>query len=179
MSFRQRYGHSYDCANGQTGLGPVVQYRPGTRRYPDEGVISLMSIRVKLIVALVFVVGVLGVLIRTAVTHAASYYLTVDELYAQGKQAVGQETTVSGDIVADTVDWRPEKSLLTFTIKDPHSGRRLPVVFHGAKPDDFANDWPVIVTGRLEANGQFRAEKLLIKCPSKYEAKQQTFTATS
>ncbi|MBX5437145.1 MAG: cytochrome c maturation protein CcmE [Alicyclobacillaceae bacterium] len=132
----------------------------------------MMSTRAKLITALVIVMGIIGVLIRTAVSHASTYYLTVGELKAKGAAAVGVDTTVSGDIVGPSVQWDPARQLLQFTIRDANGGgAHIPVVYHGDRPDDFSNDWPVIVTGRLTPGGVFEADKLLIKCPSKYQAK--------
>jgi cytochrome c-type biogenesis protein CcmE len=136
-----------------------------------------VSTRVKLIAVLVVVAAVIGLLIQTAVTKAATYYLTVGELYGQGAQAIGKEATVSGNIVGSTVQWDPSKRLLQFEMRDDAQSKPLPVVFHGDRPDDFSNDWPVVVTGKLNASGQFEASKLLIKCPSKYQAKEQTYTA--
>lgn len=138
-----------------------------------------MATRSKLMIALFVVVVIIGVLIRTAVTHASTYYLTVAELHQEGMKAVGQQATVSGDIVGSSVNWDPSKSVLDFTVKDTSTNATVPVVFHGAKPDDFSNNWPVIVTGTLKSNGQFEASKLLIKCPSKYKAQTKTYTAKS
>jgi cytochrome c-type biogenesis protein CcmE len=72
--------------------------------------------------------------------------------------------------VGRTVEWDPAQERLTFTIRDDQTGQLLPVIYHGPKPDDFTNDWPVIVSGVLGSDGVFTAEQLLIKCPSKYEA---------
>jgi len=135
-----------------------------------------MKTRGKLIVALVVVVAIIGVLIRTAVTQAASFYLTVNELYKEGGAAVHQQATVSGNIVGASVKWNPGTSTLAFSVVDAPNGRALPVVFHGPRPDDFANDWPVIVTGSLQGNGVFEAQQLLIKCPSKYKSQTQPKT---
>lgn len=138
-----------------------------------------MSTRVKLMTALGIVIVIVGILIWTAVAHASSYYVTVAELKSQGHGAIGRESTVSGSIVGSSVQWNPSSSLLKFSVKDTTTGATLPVVFHGAKPDDFSNDWPVVVSGSLKANGSFQAQKLLIKCPSKYQAKTQTYTSVS
>ncbi|WP_026961926.1 cytochrome c maturation protein CcmE [Alicyclobacillus herbarius] len=138
-----------------------------------------MSVRVKLVVALVLVVGVLGALIRTAVTHAATYYVTVGELVTRGRGAYDQDVTVSGNVQATSVNWQAAAQTLRFTLLDAKTKQTLPVVFHGPEPDDFANNWPVIVTGKLQPDGHFQAHTLLVKCPSKYEAKTQTYTATS
>lgn len=145
---------------------------------PMNGEIVLAT-RSKLMIALFVVVVIIGILIRTAITHASTYYLTVSQLHNEGTKAVGQQATVSGQIVGATVNWDPTKSLLEFTVKDTSGSDTIPVVFHGAKPDDFSNNWPVIVTGTLKQGGKFQASKLLIKCPSKYQAKTKTIVVKS
>jgi cytochrome c-type biogenesis protein CcmE len=137
-----------------------------------------MSTRVKLMSALCIVIVIIGVLIWTAVAHASTYYLTVGELKGEGHAAVGKQATVSGDIVGSSVQWNPASSILKFSVKDTTTGTAMPVVFHGPKPDDFANDWPVVVTGSLKSGGSFQANQLLIKCPSKYQAQSQSQTKT-
>lgn len=138
-----------------------------------------ISTRAKLIVALIVVLGTLGLLVRTAVTKASTFYVTVPELYQEGSSAVREQSTVSGVIVGSSVQWDPAKSVLRFSIQDSSGGRMLPVLFHGTRPDDFSNNWPVIVTGSLQSDGTFTANKLLIKCPSKYNAAKQTTYSTS
>lgn len=139
-----------------------------------------ISTRGKLMIALIVVVGTIGLLVRTAVTHASTFYVTVAQLYQEGASAENQQSTVSGNIVGASVKWDPEKSLLSFTVEDTSGGRQLPVVYHGTKPDDFSNNWPVIMTGSVTSSGTFHASKLLIKCPSKYNAaNQQSLSAQS
>ncbi|MDQ0188393.1 cytochrome c maturation protein CcmE [Alicyclobacillus cycloheptanicus] len=133
-----------------------------------------ISVRARLLIALCVVLAILGVLIKTAITHASTYYVTVSQLYNEGSQAVGQQTTVSGNIVGASVNYNPQAELLRFSVRDGSNGRPLPVVFHGAEPDDFSNNWPVVVTGTLKSNGVFQASQLLIKCPSKYQAGNST-----
>ena len=137
-----------------------------------------MSTRIKLICALIVVAATIGVLVDRAVTKAATFYLTVSELNQEGSQGIGQEVTVSGNIVGSSIEWNPQTSLLQFSIQDTANSKPLPIQFHGPKPDDFENNWPVIVTGQLHTNGTFYAEKLLIKCPSKYKTKEETYTAS-
>lgn len=137
-----------------------------------------ISVRARLIIALCVVLAILAVLIRTAIMHASTYYVSVSQLYAEGHQAVGQQSTVSGSIVGQSVHYDPQAEMLKFSIRDAKGGRALPVVFHGAEPDDFSNNWPVVVTGTLGQGGVFAAHQLLIKCPSKYQASNQTQTQT-
>lgn len=136
--------------------------------------VNAVSTRTKLLIALFVVIVILGVLIRTAIVHASTYYLTVHELQAKGPTAVGESMTVSGNIVGSSVKWDPSHSELSFIIQDDTGTATIPVKFHGAKPDSFSNNWPVIVTGSLSHGGQFVAQKLLVKCPSKYQASTTT-----
>lgn len=134
----------------------------------------MISTRSKLIVALVVVVCVISLLIRTAVTHASTYYVTVNEFFQQSVAEQERQTTISGEIIGSSVQWNPTTRMLQFDVEDTTGGRKLPVVYYGDKPDDFTNNWPVVVTGNRQANGHFVASKLLVKCPSKYEAANQT-----
>ncbi|GIM44882.1 cytochrome C biogenesis protein CcmE [Collibacillus ludicampi] len=133
-----------------------------------------MRARTKLIVAFVLVIGVIVSLVVTGITQAATYYMTVGELKAKGEQAAKTRVKLSGNLVGDSVKWDPDHTLLQFSItdeKDPK--KKIPVVYKGTKPDDFSNGWPVIVEGKLQTDGTFMADSLLVKCPSKYEAEKK------
>lgn len=141
-----------------------------------------ISTRTRLAIALGVVVAILGILIGTAISHAATYYMTVSELQGRGSSAVGAPETVSGVLDKGTIHYEAAASLLQFSIKDSTTSgsvRPLDVSFHGAEPDDFNYGWPVIVTGTLAEDGTFQANKLLVKCPSKYQAQTKTYNATS
>lgn len=129
-----------------------------------------MSVRVKLSIAIVLVVFAIGFLTVKAMAHASSDYMSVNGLL-HGTYGSNQTLTVSGNIVGGTVSFDATNQVLRFSIEDPQGAKSLPVVFHGAKPDDFSNGWPVIVTGRLSSHDTFDATQILIKCPSKYSAK--------
>lgn len=56
-----------------------------------------------------------------------------------------------------------------FLIDD--EGKEAEVVYHGLKPDDFDQSVHIVAIGKYE-NGVIESNKLLIKCPSKYEGKK-------
>lgn len=121
--------------------------------------------RVWLAVALV--AGAIAYLTISGLSSATLYYLTVSEALDPDRQLGTGRIRVWGTIVRESVDWRPETIRLAFAITDGE--RQLPVVYQGPKPDLF--DQPgveAVVEGRL-AEGTFVAERLLLKCPSKYE----------
>ena len=60
-----------------------------------------------------------------------------------------------------------------FVLKDEDDGRTMPVRYAGVKPDRFEEAYHIVAIGKYDgADGSFHANKLLIKCPSKYEGQQ-------
>ncbi|ADG07304.1 cytochrome c maturation protein CcmE [Kyrpidia tusciae] len=131
-----------------------------------------MSTRTKAVAALIVVLAVIGGLIWVGVTRAASYYLTVDEAAAKGQALIGRSLKVSGNIAPDSVQWNPDTLTLAFRIQGTDPSHTMPVLYHGVKPSDFSNGWPVVAEGKLGSDGVLHADQLLVKCPSKYEAQQ-------
>ena len=57
-----------------------------------------------------------------------------------------------------------------FHMKD-NNGEIQRVVFKGAKPQDFERSEQIVLTGRMGVE-YFQAEKILMKCPSKYNKEE-------
>ena len=60
--------------------------------------------------------------------------------------------------------------VFTFFLKD-EKGNVKQVEFKGAKPNNFEHATSVVVKGRMEGD-KFVSEKILVKCPSKYQSEQ-------
>jgi cytochrome c-type biogenesis protein CcmE len=116
---------------------------------------------------------VVALLMVTAIRAATSYYYTLPQFRALGAAAVGRFVQVNGR-VAPGFAWRTATETLRFTLLPPAgaSGRAapLPVVFRGPEPDGFTAGTSAVVAGRLQPDGTFVAQQVLIKCPSHYEA---------
>jgi len=56
-----------------------------------------------------------------------------------------------------------------FVLQDEETLETMPVRYHGMKPDQFDEAYHIVAIGKYDGN-EFRANKLLIKCPSKYES---------
>jgi cytochrome c-type biogenesis protein CcmE len=117
---------------------------------------------------LLLFVGYLSVQMVQATRTTGAYYMTVDELNAQGPEIYGERVRVNGDVVGGTEDWDSSNVVLRFSIGDA-SGETLPIVFFGPRPDNFQRAASAIVEGELLPDGTFQAETLLLKCPSRYE----------
>jgi len=89
-------------------------------------------------------------------------YLSFDE----AKKARGVVQVMGGlDKASDRYD--ESRGELSFELIDP-SGRRMPVVYRGIKPANFKDAISIVAIGRYR-EGRIDAEKLLVKCPSKYQ----------
>ncbi len=107
--------------------------------------------------ALVFV-G-LGV---TAFQKTLTPYLTFDE--ARKARGVVQ---VMGGLDKESDRYDTGRQELTFDLLDTN-GRRMPVAYLGIKPANFKDAISIVAIGRYR-QGRIEAEKLLVKCPSKYQ----------
>jgi len=69
------------------------------------------------------------------------------------------------DKQSDRYDDKTEQ--LSFTLLDTN-GHRMPVVYRGLRPGNFKDAISIVAIGRYQ-DGRIEAEKLLVKCPSKYQ----------
>lgn len=123
--------------------------------------------RLKFLIGGGLIVITIGYLIFTATQSTASYFLTVEELYAKGAQFYDRNVRVSGRVTEDSVDFDARELMLRFQVAG-QSGQILPVVFNGPRPDQLRPDAEAILEGRFDGR-QFNAQSILLKCPSKYE----------
>jgi len=81
---------------------------------------------------------------------------------------MGQKIRVSGAVVQESEDWNAIELMLKFQMTD-ETGEEVLVSFHGSRPSNFARATEAIVEGEMMSDGTFRADNLLLKCPSRYE----------
>jgi cytochrome c-type biogenesis protein CcmE len=106
-------------------------------------------------------------LIFTGIQSTATYFLTVDELYAKGETQYNRPVRVSGKVDGDTVEFNNRDLILTFDLTS-ETGKRLHVLFNGPKPDQMRHEADAILEGKYDGE-IFIAQSLLLKCPSRYE----------
>ena len=81
---------------------------------------------------------------------------------ARRRPGHGQPSTRTSDRY-DTTTRRSSRSTSSTS-----SGRRMPVAYRGIKPGNFKDAISIVAIGRYR-DGRIEAEKLLVKCPSKYQ----------
>ena len=125
----------------------------------------------KFILGGVLVLGTVGYLMATGIKETGVYYLTPTELASRvdadrSFYNVGVKMgarVVKGSIVRDVASQ-------TITFRATDGQHTWPVTYRGLAPDTFTDEVDVVVEGRLQADGVFRATTLLAKCGSRYEA---------
>lgn len=77
---------------------------------------------------------------------------------------------VAGALEKGSSSYAEAKESLYFTLKEPKTSENLRVRFKGVKPGNFEDAISIVAIGRYdEKNKEFEAQKLLVKCPSKYQ----------
>jgi cytochrome c-type biogenesis protein CcmE len=148
--------------------------------------------RKKFLVGGIVILAAVVYLIVSSTQASAEYFMTINELKSKGSAVVGKNLRVSGAVVGDTIQYDPQTLTLTFDVAnvpgdnkeidaqgglakvlheavvDP-SRARMKVVYSGPKPDLLKDEAQAIMTGHMGDDGVFRAEELLLKCPTKYQ----------
>jgi cytochrome c-type biogenesis protein CcmE len=148
--------------------------------------------RTKFILGGALILAAVVYLIFSSTQASAEYFMTVDEVKAEGAAAVGKSLRLSGAVLGDTINYDADSLTLTFdvahvpgdnaeieaqgglakvladAVNDP-TRQRVSVVYVGPKPDLLRGEAQAIMTGKLADDGVFHADELLLKCPTKYE----------
>ncbi len=99
-------------------------------------------------------------------------YLTIEEALATYQADQDKFIQMEGTVDPKSVKYDPSKPMLAFNLKDDKKNV-IKVEFSDIKPDNFDSGYPIIVEGKFTRPGEFKADKLKVKCPSKYEEEPQ------
>jgi cytochrome c-type biogenesis protein CcmE len=148
--------------------------------------------RSKFMIGGLLILAAVAFLIISSTQASAEYFMTVDELKADGPAVIGKSLRVSGAVIGDTIQYDPQTLKLTFevahvpgdnaeieaqgglaevlheAVTDPTRSRVM-VTYTGPKPDLMRDEAQAIMTGHVGEDGMFYADELLLKCPTKYE----------
>ncbi|MBD3216825.1 MAG: cytochrome c maturation protein CcmE [candidate division Zixibacteria bacterium] len=83
------------------------------------------------------------------------------------KAKTGSHVQVFGKIKAEDVVFDSDDLSLSFILRN-EEGETMPVVYSGVVPSNFEYAEEATCIGSWQ-DGKFKADKLLLKCPSKYE----------
>jgi len=102
-----------------------------------------------------------------ALESSKTYYLTINEI--QNTPDNTKSVRVAGKLVQDSYTRSEASTVSKFEITD--EGRILKASYEGVVPDMFfsSKSDTIILEGKLNPKGEFEAENIIVKCPSKYE----------
>jgi cytochrome c-type biogenesis protein CcmE len=132
---------------------------------------------VRIVVATLIVLGVIGYLAYTGVEANKSYYVTIQELEGMGHQAYTRHLRVAGTVEPGSI--QRDGSHLQFVLLQ--KGQKLTVNYTGgdAPPDTFKGDAMALADGMYGHDGVFHATQIQAKCASKYAAAPVKSTAAA
>jgi cytochrome c-type biogenesis protein CcmE len=121
---------------------------------------------VKIVAATVLVLATVGWLAYTGVRDTKSYYCTIGELNAMGKQAYTRNLRVAGNVQPGSIQRSGTNARFVLL----EQGKTLQVNYQGAEPppDTFKDDAQALAVGTYGRDGIFHATQLQAKCASKY-----------
>jgi len=104
------------------------------------------------------------------------YYADLASFASAPASETSEPARVHGYVVAGSIAKDLPAGHVDFRVEDKAKSHSLPVRYLGIDvPDMFKDGAEVVVEGHLEA-GMFLAERVMAKCPSKYEAKTEQKT---
>jgi cytochrome c-type biogenesis protein CcmE len=150
---------------------PKGKPRSGSWKFALGGVLMLIAV-----VYLVFSGTMVG----------ARFFITVDEV-VHNPAYVGQTVRITGAVIGETIQYDPMTGDLEFTIahidsepadlatelhrvaNNPVTTRLHIVMTNQTKPDLLVHEAQAILTGQLREDGNFYANYVLLKCPSRFQ----------
>lgn len=123
------------------------------------------------IAILIALAGLVAIIVTTA--SDASSYVTFDEAFQMASQGNQKSIHVVGDLkrteAGEITGIEPGADRLSFTfILVDENQREQKVYYNEPMPADFLRSEKVVVIGHYQGE-HFMAEKILLKCPSKYQ----------
>lgn len=126
------------------------------------------------IFAIVIIAVAIGVIISTA--GESSVYVSFSE--AKGMKEAGNKSKVhvvgkvkkddAGNIVGMQYMPQVDPNYFSFLLID-NLGQEATVIYNNPKPQDFERSEQIVIIGSMQQENVFFANKILMKCPSKYE----------
>lgn len=116
------------------------------------------------IIAIVIIAVAIGALVSSL--YDSSTFVSLEEAMANP----GREYSVVGvlDRTQEVVYEPVQDPNLTIFVMQDMEGNSCRVRLNKAKPQDFERSESIVLKGRANAEGEFEAHHILMKCPSKY-----------
>jgi len=122
----------------------------------------------KVLVISIFILIIVAYLIYAGIRDTMVYYITASELKTKGTSLNSDGLRLGGRVIDGSISWDSKTTELKFVLTD--SKDQVQVIYRGIVPDTFKGGADIIVEGSYVPPGVFHANKLIAKCPSKFES---------
>jgi len=129
-----------------------------------------MKAQTKFIIGGGLILATVGYLMASGIKETGVYYLTPSELSARiaaDRSFYNVGMKMGARVVKGSIQRDVASQTINFRVTD--GAHSYPVIYRGLAPDTFTDEVDVVVEGRLQSDGTFRATTLLAKCGSRYE----------
>ena len=149
-----------------------MDYVPAQQPQPEQtaSFASVLNQRRKLLILAAILLASFGYFAYTAFQSATQFYVTVDELVAGVPSYVNESIQLKGRLVEGSFARDADVATVAhFRLQE--NGEEVAATFDGVLPDLFFNPHSeIVLSGIYGADGMFTGDRVLIKCPSKYES---------
>ncbi|MEJ7645989.1 MAG: cytochrome c maturation protein CcmE [Chryseolinea sp.] len=127
------------------------------------------------ILVLIVIAAAIGIIVTTA--GDASTYVDFEQAFAMSTSGNNKEIHVVGELKKDTqgniigIEEGEDRVSFSFIMIDD-KGKEQKVSYNQPVPADFTRSEKVVVVGSYD-DENFKASKILLKCPSKYQEEQE------
>lgn len=99
------------------------------------------------------------------------FYWSPTQLAEAGADARDTTVRLGGQVEPGTVNFDIDDNLLTFTVTD--GSQEIPVACSGAPPQMFREGIGVVVEGRMQEDGVFHTDRVMVKHSNEYRAPEE------
>ena len=124
-----------------------------------------------LLTALVLSGGVLAFVSMGSMGENLVYFWEPVQLEEAGEDAVGATVRLGGVVEEGSVDWNEESQDLRFTVTDGKAS--VAVYAQAAPPQMFRAGIGVVVEGKLQKDGVFHCDRVMVKHSNEYRAPEE------
>ena len=129
----------------------------------------MMKKKLPAIFSILAIVGAVVYLLVSGFDDTVVYYKTVPELLADPGRFASRPVRINGLLVAGSLRAKPGTNEFRFQLSKRDA--KLDVSYEGVLPDTMQEGQELVVHGVYDSGSKtFRAQEILTKCPSKYEA---------
>ena len=129
----------------------------------------MMKKKLPALLSVLAVLGAMTYLLVSGFDDTVVYYKTVGELLSDPGRFEARPVRINGILETGSVRAKPGSNEFRFRLSK--RDQALDVIYEGVLPDTMKEGQELVVHGVYDAAAKlFRAQEILTKCPSKYEA---------